>query len=174
MKLDELDIKILAALQREGRMTKLKLAETINLSPTPCWERLRRLEQAGVISGYHARLNLEKLARATMVLVEVTLKRHQHADFQRFEAAIRDVPEIVECYATGGGLDYVLKIVARDVDAYQRLIDRLLIDDVGIDRYFTYIVTKPVKELGALPLDRLLNGDGREVSDRHAEIRETA
>lgn len=145
MKLDELDIKILAALQREGRMTKLKLAETINLSPTPCWERLRRLEQAGVISGYHARLNLEKLARATMVLVEVTLKRHQHADFQRFEAAIRDVPEIVECYATGGGLDYVLKIVARDVDAYQRLIDRLLIDDVGIDRYFTYIVTKPVK-----------------------------
>ena len=162
MKLDELDIKILAALQREGRMTKLKLAETINLSPTPCWERLRRLEQAGVISGYHARLNLEKLARTTMVLVEVTLKRHQHADFQRFEAAIRDVPEIVECYATGGGLDYVLKIVARDVDAYQRLIDRLLIDDVGIDRYFTYFVTKPVKELGALPLDRLMNGDGRD------------
>jgi Lrp/AsnC family transcriptional regulator, regulator of ectoine-degradation genes len=162
MKLDELDIKILAALQREGRMTKLKLAETINLSPTPCWERLRRLEQAGVISGYHARLNLEKLARATMVLVEVTLKRHQHADFQRFEAAVRDVPEIVECYATGGGLDYVLKIVARDVDAYQRLIDRLLIDDVGIDRYFTYIVTKPVKESGALPLDRLLNGAGRD------------
>jgi Lrp/AsnC family transcriptional regulator, regulator of ectoine-degradation genes len=167
MKLDELDIKILAALQREGRMTKLKLAETINLSPTPCWERLRRLEQAGVISGYHARLNLEKLARATlaratMVLVEVTLKRHQHADFQRFEAAIRDVPEIVECYATGGGLDYVLKIVARDVDAYQRLIDRMLIDDVGIDRYFTYIVTKPVKESGALPLDRLLNGAGRD------------
>ena len=162
MKLDELDIKILAALQREGRMTKLKLAETINLSPTPCWERLRRLEQAGVISGYHARLNLEKLARATMVLVEVTLKRHQHADFQRFEAAIRDVPEIVECYATGGGLDYVLKIVARDVDAYQRLIDRLLIDDVGIDRYFTYIVTKPVKKSGALPLDRLMNGAGRD------------
>ena len=157
MKLDELDIKILAALQREGRMTKLKLAETINLSPTPCWERLRRLEQAGVISGYHARLNLEKLARATMVLVEVTLKRHQHADFQRFEAAVRDVPEIVECYATGGGLDYVLKIVARDVDAYQRLIDRLLTDDVGIDRYFTYIVTKPVKESSELPLARLLD-----------------
>jgi Lrp/AsnC family transcriptional regulator of ectoine degradation len=157
MKLDELDIKILAALQREGRMTKLKLAETINLSPTPCWERLRRLEQAGIISGYHARLDLDKLARATLVLVEVTLKRHQHADFQRFETAVRDVPEIVECYATGGGLDYVMKVVARDVDAYQRLIDRLLIEDIGIDRYFTYIVTKPVKQSAGLPLDKLLD-----------------
>ncbi|EWY36692.1 AsnC family transcriptional regulator [Skermanella stibiiresistens SB22] len=157
MKLDELDIKILAALQREGRMTKLKLAETINLSPTPCWERLRRLEQAGIISGYHARLDLDKLARATLVLVEVTLKRHQHADFQRFETAVRDVPEIVECYATGGGLDYVMKVVVRDVDAYQRLIDRLLIEDIGIDRYFTYIVTKPVKQSAGLPLDSLLD-----------------
>jgi Lrp/AsnC family transcriptional regulator of ectoine degradation len=158
MKLDELDLKILAALQREGRMTKLKLAETVNLSPTPVWERLRRLEQAGVISGYHARINLEKLTRVTIVMVEMTLKRHRREDFDRFEAAVRDIPEIVECYATGGGIDYLLKIIARDVDAYQRLIDGLLVEDIGIDRYFTYIVTKPVKESTGVPVDRLLAG----------------
>lgn len=156
-KLDPIDIKILAALQREGRMTKTALAEAVNLSPTPCWERLRRLEEAGFITGYHARIDLEKLTRATIVLVEVTLKRHQHADFVRFENAVLEIPEIVECHATGGGIDYMLKIVARDVDSYQRLIDRLLIDDIGIDRYFTYIVTKPVKDSADLPLDRLLS-----------------
>ncbi len=158
MKLDELDLKILVALQREGRMTKLKLAERINLSPTPCWERLRRLEQAGIITGYHARIRLENLTRATIVLVEMTLKRHRREDFDRFEAAVQTIPEILECYATGGGIDYMLKVIARDVDAYQRLIDRLLTDDVGIDRYFTYIVTKPVKESFELPLARLLSG----------------
>lgn len=156
VKLDETDLKILAALQREGRMTKVKLAEAVNLSPTPCWERLRRLEQAGVISGYHARVNLGKLTRAILVLVEVTLKRHRQEDFDRFEAAVRATPEIVECHATGGGIDYILKVIAPDVDAYQRLIDRLLVEDVGIDRYFTYIVTKPIKESAGVPLDLLL------------------
>src|SRR5690606_7045381 len=125
-KLDAIDLKILAALQREGRMTKTALAEAVNLSPTPCWERLRRLEQAGIIAGYHARINLEMLTPATIVLVEVTLKRHRHADFVRFEGAVREIPEIVACYATGGGIDYMLKVVTRDVDSYQRLIDRLL------------------------------------------------
>ncbi|MGQ9370278.1 Lrp/AsnC family transcriptional regulator [Azospirillum sp. A39] len=156
VKLDEVDVKILAALQRDGRMTKLKLAETVNRSPTPCWERLRRLERAGVIAGYHARLNLEALGSTTTVLVEVTLKSHRHADFQRFEDAVRAEPAVVECYATGGGIDYVAKVVARDIDAYQRLMDRLLVEDVGIDRYFSYIVTKPVKEAAPLPLEGLL------------------
>lgn len=156
IKLDELDVKILAALQRDGRMTKLKLAETINRSPTPCWERLHRLERAGIIAGYHARVNLEALGSTTTVLVEITLKSHRHADFQRFEDAVRAEPDIVECYATGGGIDYVARVVARDIDAYQRLMDRLLMDEIGIDRYFSYIVTKSVKEAGPLPLERLL------------------
>lgn len=155
-KLDEIDIRIRAALQRDGRMTKLRLAETVNLSPTPCWERLRRLETDGVIAGYRAVIDPDRVARTTMVLVEVTLKRHQHADFERFETAVHEVPEIVECHATGGGIDYMLKIVAADIDHYQRLIDRLLVADIGIDRYFTYIVTKQVKRGAPLPLDRLL------------------
>jgi Lrp/AsnC family transcriptional regulator of ectoine degradation len=145
MKLDKIDLKILAALQRDGRMTKLRLAEAVNLSPTACWERLSRLEKAGVITGYTARINMDKLVRRTTVLMEIMLKSHQQADFQRFEAAILKEPAIVSCDATGGGVDYILKVVSEDIDAYQRLIDKLLQLDLGIERYFTYVVTKNVK-----------------------------
>lgn len=157
-KLDKYDLAILKVLQADGRITKVKLAEAVNLSPSPCWERLRRLEEAGYISGYHADINVRKLVAVTEVLVEVTLANHQGADFKRFEAAIQDVPEIVECNATGGGIDYVMKLVVRDVDHYQRLMDRLLDSGIGIDRYFGYIVTKPVKTT-VVPLDRLLTSD---------------
>lgn len=157
LRLDETDIRILTALQRDGRMTKVKLADTVNLSPSPCWERLRRLEDAGLIAGYHARLNLDTLLRPTVVLVEVSLRSHRLDDFQAFEEAIQTIPEIIECWATGGGVDYFLKVLARDVDSYQRMIDRLLTADLGIDRYFTYIVTKAVKNVADLPVETLLD-----------------
>lgn len=156
IRLDMIDVKILATLQSAGRITKLKLAEAVNLSPTPCWERLHRLEQAGIIAGYAARINLARLGPSTTVLVEVTLKSHRQSDFQRFEAAIRAEPAIVACDATGGGIDYFLRVVTRDIAAYQHLIDRLLAADLGIDRYFTYIVTKSVKEGACLPFSQLL------------------
>jgi Lrp/AsnC family transcriptional regulator of ectoine degradation len=156
IKLDSHDLKILEILQRDGRISKVKLAEEINLSPSPAWERLRRLEKAGIIAGYHAQLDVKKLAAATMVMVEVTLNHHHRADFERFEDAVRERPEIVECHATGGGVDYIMKVVTRDVDSYQRLMDRLLAANIGIDRYFSYIVTKPVKEGGGLPLAQLI------------------
>jgi Lrp/AsnC family transcriptional regulator of ectoine degradation len=154
-KLDSYDFRILEALQRDGRMTKVKLAEAVHLTPSPCWERLRRLEESGVIAGYHARLDPKKLGPAATVMVEIALGDHRAADFERFEKAIRDVPEVVECQATGGGIDYVMKVVVPDVDTYQRLIDRLLQEGIGIERYYSYIVTKTVKEGTALPLDRL-------------------
>ena len=156
IRLDELDLKILKTLQREGRITKVKLAEAVNLSPSPCWERLKRLEDLGVISGYHAHINLEKLVKPTLVLTEVTLRHHQHDDFQIFERAVQDIPEIVECYALGGGVDYMLKVLCHDVDAYQRLIDQLLVSNIGIDRYFTYIVTKKVKTTPVPPIENLV------------------
>ncbi|WP_046868928.1 Lrp/AsnC family transcriptional regulator [Microvirga massiliensis] len=145
MKLDKIDLKILAVLRDDGRMTKLRLAEAVNLSPTACWERLSRLEKNGIIAGYTARINTDRIERRTTVLIEVTLKRHQQADFQRFEAAIQREPAIVSCDATGGGVDYILKVVTADIDSYQRLIDRLLMLDLGIDRYFTFVVTNSVK-----------------------------
>jgi Lrp/AsnC family transcriptional regulator of ectoine degradation len=87
----------------------------------------------------------------------MTLKSHGRADFDRFEAAVREIPEIVECWATGGGIDYLVRFVVSDVDTYQRLIDEMLTAEIGIDRYFTYIVTRPVKDATQLPIDRLLD-----------------
>ncbi|RWO24238.1 MAG: Lrp/AsnC family transcriptional regulator [Mesorhizobium sp.] len=156
LKLDQIDLKILDAVQRDGRITKLALADKVGLSPTPCWMRLRKLEKAGIVSGYHARVAMRAVAPVATVLMQVTLASHRQADFDRFERVIRDVPEIVACWSVGGGVDYLLKVMARDIDAYQRLVDALLEREIGIDRYFTYIVTKTVKEEVALPVADLL------------------
>ncbi|MCK9551162.1 Lrp/AsnC family transcriptional regulator [Aquamicrobium lusatiense] len=154
-KLDATDLKILDAIQRDGRITKLKLAEQVGLSPTPCWMRLAKLEKAGIVTGYHARISVRAIAPVTSVLVEVTLANHRQADFDRFERVVRDVPEIIACWSVGGGVDYLLRVMTRDIDAYQRLIDSLLEREIGIDRYFTYIVTRTVKDDTVLPLSEL-------------------
>ncbi|PAU78142.1 Lrp/AsnC family transcriptional regulator [Halomonas salipaludis] len=146
MKLDRYDLKILEILAQNGRITKSKLAEAINLSVSPCWERVRRLEKAGIIEGYSARINANALVKRTPVWVQVELKAHNAESFQRFEALVHATPEATECVAVGGGVDYLLKIEADSIDAYQRLIDAWLVSDVGIERYFTYIVTKTVKQ----------------------------
>ncbi|MGR2739476.1 Lrp/AsnC family transcriptional regulator [Billgrantia sp. Q4P2] len=145
MKLDRYDLKILEILSRDGRITKSKLAEAINLSVSPCWERVRRLEKAGIIEGYSARINSQALVKRTPVWVQIELKQHNAESFACFEALVRDTREVTECVAVGGGVDYLMKVEADSVDAYQRLIDEWLTSDVGIERYFTYIVTKTVK-----------------------------
>ncbi|RWG00853.1 Lrp/AsnC family transcriptional regulator [Mesorhizobium sp.] len=162
LKLDPTDIKILDAIQRDGRITKLALAGKVGLSPTPCWMRLRKLEKAGIIQGYHARVSLRGVVPFTTVMMEVTLANHRQANFDSFERAIRTVPEIVTCWSIGGGIDYLLKVVTRDIDAYQRLVDSLLQRELGIDRYFTYIVTKAVKDSTVFPLEALANDSTRE------------
>ncbi len=156
MRLDPTDLKILDAVQRNGRITKLRLAEEVGLSPTPCWVRLRKLEKAGVVSGYHATIDMRTVAPVAVVLMEVTLRSHRQADFERFERVVRDCEEIITCWSVGGGVDYLLKVMARDIDAYQRLVDGLLEREIGIDRYFTYIVTKTVKDEAAVPIANLL------------------
>lgn len=157
-RLDAIDLKILATLQAKGRITKAALAQEVSLSPTPCWDRLKRLEKAGIIKGYHAEIDLEQLGTATTVLVEIVLKQHRYDDFQRFETAIRRVDDVIACYATGGGIDYLLIVIAPDIDAYQRLIDRLLLAEIGIDRYFTYIVTRTVKTCAQPPVALFAGG----------------
>ncbi|MCV3239377.1 Lrp/AsnC family transcriptional regulator [Mesorhizobium sp. ZC-5] len=155
-RLDAIDIRILDAIQRDGRITKLALAEAVGLSPTPCWMRLRKLEKAGIVSGYHAKVAIRSIAPVATVMMEVTLANHRQADFDRFEKAIRDIPEIIACWSLGGGVDYILKVMTRDIDAYQRLVDSLLEREIGIDRYFTYIVTKTVKDDIVLPIGALV------------------
>ncbi|TIU43332.1 MAG: Lrp/AsnC family transcriptional regulator, partial [Mesorhizobium sp.] len=124
-----------------------------------CWMRLRKLEKVGIVSGYHAAVAMRVIAPVATVLMEVTLANHRQADFDRFERVVRDVPEIVACWSVGGGVDYVLKVMARDIDAYQRLVDSLLEREIGIDR-FTYIVTKTVKDETVLPVADLLPEQG--------------
>jgi Lrp/AsnC family transcriptional regulator of ectoine degradation len=156
--LDAIDIRILSAVQHHGKISKFKLAELVNLSPTPCWVRLDKLKKLGVITGYHGVIDLDRLLDLTQVIVTVSLKTHTKSNFDRFEAYIRKVDEIVECYATGGGTDYVMTIFARNLTDFQYLIEQLLDEEIGIDRYFIYIVTKQVKStapnLSALLSDR--------------------
>ncbi len=146
VRLDDRDLKILAILQREGRITKAELAKRVNLSATPCWARLQRLEEAGVIESYGARIAFKHLTPHTYVFVTIELESHRAEDFQRFEEIVGGIPEIFECFAVGGGIDYVIKVMAHDVDSYQTLVDGLLDSDAGVKRYWTYFVTKPVKE----------------------------
>lgn len=154
MKLDRYDFKILEILAKDGRITKSRLAEAINLSVSPCWERVRRLEKAGIIEGYGARINPRVVLKRTPVWMQIELKQHNAESFLLFENAMRVTPEVTECVAVGGGVDYLVKVECESVDAYQRLIDGWLTSELGIERYFTYIVTKTVKyEVPPLVLD---------------------
>lgn len=145
-KLDDRDLKILSILQHEGRIPKATLAERVNLTPTPCWERLKRLEDAGIIESYGAKISLRALGPISIVFVEIELQSHQAEDFERFQKAIVDVPEVVECWAVGGGIDYMLKVMTRDLESYQKLIEDLLAAKIGVNRYYSYVVTMPVKD----------------------------
>ena len=143
--LDATDIRILCAVQRHGQLSKTKLAEIVNLSPTPCWTRLSRLRKAGYIRGYHADIALDRVIDATRVVVLVSLKSHRKLDFDRFESHVRSVDEVINCVATGGGLDYIMTVVTPDLAAFQEVMDSLLAADLSIDRYMTYFATRLVK-----------------------------
>jgi Lrp/AsnC family transcriptional regulator of ectoine degradation len=143
--LDPTDIRILSAVQKHGQLSKTKLAELVNLSATPCWARLNRLRAAGYIRGYHADIALERVIDATRVVVTVSLTHHRKADFDRFESYIRDVDEIINCVATGGGIDYVMTVVCPNLSSFQALMDDLLSADLAVDRYMTYFATRLIK-----------------------------
>jgi Lrp/AsnC family transcriptional regulator of ectoine degradation len=157
MKLDDRDIAILKVLTTDGRITKAALAERVGLSPTPVWDRLKKLERAGLIEGYRAEISLKKLGPHVTVFVAAELSDHTAASFRAFEDAVKRYDEVVACWALGGGFDYLMQVVTRDIDAYQRLIDAMLDARIGLARYFTYIVTKPVKG-PAIPLIDMLVG----------------
>ncbi|QGX97464.1 Lrp/AsnC family transcriptional regulator [Roseovarius faecimaris] len=143
--LDATDIRILSAVQKHGQLSKTRLAELVNLSPTPCWARLNRLKAAGFIRGYHADIALGRIGDFTRVVVTVSLTHHRKADFDRFENRVRKLDEVTECIATGGGMDYVMKVITPTLASFQALMEELLSEELGIDRYMTYIVTREVK-----------------------------
>jgi Lrp/AsnC family transcriptional regulator of ectoine degradation len=147
MKLDSRDIQILVLLQQDARIKIADLANRINLSVTPTWQRVKRLESAGFITGYHARIDLLRLPGSiTEIFVTVLLEEHRAAAMKRFETAVGSVPEIIACHAIAGGLDYIVHFIVKDIAHYQRVIDSLLDAQIGIKEYYTYVVTKDVKD----------------------------
>lgn len=143
--LDATDIRILSAVQRHGQLSKARLAELVNLSPTPCWARLDRLKAAGYVRGYHAELALDRIIDFTQVVVTVSLGAHRKADFDRFEDYIRKLDEVTDCIATGGGMDYVMKTATPSLAAFQTMMEGMLAADLAIERYITYIATRQIK-----------------------------
>ncbi|MDG1869246.1 MAG: Lrp/AsnC family transcriptional regulator [Candidatus Thioglobus sp.] len=150
-KLDERDIQILSILQSEGRITKTALADKLNLSLTPSWDRLQRLEEAGIIDSYGAKLSSSFLSNFHLVITEVELESHKQGQFARFEDAIMGFDEVLSCWSVGGGLDYILKVLVRDVVDYQDFLKRVLKADIGLRRYFSYAVLDRIKDTDMVP-----------------------
>jgi DNA-binding Lrp family transcriptional regulator len=141
-KLDRIDIRILSELQRNGRISNNELADIVGLSSSPCLQRVRKLEAAGYIASYGARLDLSKLADPQIVFTQITLASHRREDFIRFEAALWKMDELLEAHLVSGGFDYLLKFLTRGIAEYQALMDDLLARDLGITKYFSFIVLK--------------------------------
>src|SRR4029434_1773953 len=160
LKVDRLDLRILAQLQKNGRMTNVDLADAVALSPSPCLIRVKRLEQAGYIAGYGAHLRLEKLGETQTVFTEVTLADNHREGFHRFETAIRNVDEILECHLVSGGYDYLLRFLTRGVNHYQEVMEGLLDRNIAIEKYFSYILIKSPIQKTYYPIERLFPDRG--------------
>jgi len=158
-KLDERDIQILSILQEEGRITKTALADRLNLSLTPSWDRLQRLEEEGIIESYGARLSSPFLKNFHLVITEVELESHKEGEFARFEDAIMGFDEVLSCWSVGGGLDYILKVLVKDVSDYQDFLKRVLKANIGLRRYFSYAVLDRIKDTEIVP-DSLIRRSG--------------
>ena len=150
--IDRMDLRILAALQNDGRISNLKLAELVALSPTAVLARVQRLTRDGYILGYEARLNPLKLGRGMMVFVEVLLDRTTANVFDAFRAAVQVRPEIMECHMVAGGFDYLLKTRMADMAAYREFAGTVLWQLPGVRETRTYAVMEEVKNSTHLSL----------------------
>ena len=150
--LDRIDRKILVQLQAEGRLTNQALAERVALSPSACLARVRRLEEAGVIQGYHARLDPFAVDIGLVLFAEVTLKGHSAAELARFEAAIAAVPQIVEASHVSGAYDYLLKVVVADLPEWTRIGEQLTDSAAGADRIVTHVLLSKAKIFVGYPV----------------------
>jgi DNA-binding Lrp family transcriptional regulator len=148
--LDRIDIKILVALQRSGRTTIQKLADVVGLTPRPCLERVRRLEAAGIIAGYHAVIALERLAKPVTIFTEIVLERQARQD--RLERHLSGIEEIVECWEVTGDLDYLARFVCPDLARYETLTNAMIEDaELGVARIVSHIALRPVRRFAGYP-----------------------
>jgi DNA-binding Lrp family transcriptional regulator len=152
LKLDRIDCRILAALQADGRLTNQALSERVALSPSACLARVRRLERADVIQGYHARLDPFALDIGLVMFVEVTLEGHSPAELARFEQAIAALPEVVEASHVTGAFDYLLKVVVADMPDWTRVAEQLTSGELGVDRLNSHVLMRKPKVFVGYPI----------------------
>ena len=154
VKLDRYDRAILQLLQREGRLSNQELAERIGLSPSPCLRRVRALEESGLISGYRAMLDAKKLGLTLMALIHIAMDRHTPERFANFEEKVAALPEVLECLlVTGQDADYQLKVVVRDMDAFQALLLEKITRIEGVSGVHSSFVLRRVVDKTAFSVD---------------------
>ncbi|GLT11445.1 Lrp/AsnC family transcriptional regulator [Sulfitobacter sp. PR48] len=159
MTLDKIDIRILSELQKNGRITNVELAELVYLSPSPCLMRVKKLQAEGYITGYAAQIDVSKLGQSLMVFTEITLKNHRQIDFARFLAAMEKIDQVIECHLVSGGYDYLVKFVTAGITEYQTIMENLVERDIGIDKYFSFVILKSPIVKKHLPLASFLGED---------------
>lgn len=150
--LDRIDRRILAKLQADGRLTNQALAEQVALSPSACLARVRKLERAGIIQGYHARLDPFRLEVGLVLFAEVTLKGHGPEDLERFDSAIGTMPQVVEASHVSGAYDYLLKVVVADMAEWTQIREHLTAEAVGADRINTHVLMRKPKVFVGYPV----------------------
>lgn len=150
--LDATDRRLLRALQADGRMSNAELARRCNLSPAACFERVRRLRERGVITGFSAQIDPAKVGRGLLIFVEVLLDRTTGDMFDAFAEAVRRQTEVLECHMVAGGFDYLIKARVGDMDAYRAFLGDVLVRMPGVRETRTYAVLEEVKATTALPL----------------------
>ncbi|MGF1659270.1 MAG: Lrp/AsnC family transcriptional regulator [Rubrimonas sp.] len=152
--MDEADLRILAALQRDARLSVAELAEHVSLSPSACHRRVKLLEQSGAIAGYGARIDRDAVGLSLDVFVEITLREQTEAAMLGFEAAVRLCEDILECHLTTGDADYALRVAARDMEDFERIHRTRLARLPGVSRMRTSFALRAVKSWSGLPVRR--------------------
>jgi Lrp/AsnC family leucine-responsive transcriptional regulator len=150
--IDRIDRKILIALQKNGKISNVELSQQVGLSPSPCLERVKRLEQQGYIKGYVALLNPEMLGAAMLVFVEITLSKTSVDIFAEFSAAVQDQDDIQECHLVSGNFDFLLKARVADMSSYRKLLGDTLLRLPGVSESRTYVVMEEVKHSNAIKI----------------------
>ncbi len=162
--IDALDVKILAALQGEGRLTNQSLAERVSLSASACHARVRRLEKDGYISGYRAILKPELLGRPLTVFALVALERHGRQGQKAFEAHLKTLPEVTECFELSGQWDYLIRFMTPDIEGYQALTEGLIDNpDLGVAQVVSHVAMRTVQPFRGLPLGGLSGAAGSSI-----------
>ncbi|BBO27879.1 AsnC family transcriptional regulator [Alteromonas sp. I4] len=151
--LDRIDRNILSVLQKDGRISNVELAKQVGLSPSPCLERVKRLESQGYIKGYHALLDPQKLGAAMLVFVEITLSKTSVDIFAEFSAAVQQHDDIQECHLVSGNFDFLLKARVADMSSYRRLLGDTLLRLPGVSASRTYVVMEEVKSTNSLRIN---------------------